>query len=240
MSVIEIKHNNSYPEIEYKFGSNRYATHHHIHCQWSLSYVIHGATTASIGPETISLSAGKFVAIPGFIPHVCKPHSGSQFSFAVLYLPQLFLSRKEEVSHTFRTGSCSVQSFRRIVETFLTVATDGEIHAAANSLFSLLDATGEKVSDRGITTYSVPPDPAFNNTEPERQSRFQIYYHSHKRYGIGTKRIDTIRRIEKAKKLIKQGLSLSAIALDCDFYDQSHFTKAFKQHTGMSPRQYRN
>ncbi len=34
-------------------------------------------------------------------------------------------------------------------------------------------------------------------------------------------------------------LSLSAIAVDCGFYDQSSFSRHFKKHIGMTPRQYR-
>lgn len=33
--------------------------------------------------------------------------------------------------------------------------------------------------------------------------------------------------------------TISAIALDAGFADQSHFTRAFKRHTGLTPRQYR-
>jgi len=29
------------------------------------------------------------------------------------------------------------------------------------------------------------------------------------------------------------------IAIDCGFYDQAHFTRAFKRHTGQTPLEYR-
>ncbi len=34
--------------------------------------------------------------------------------------------------------------------------------------------------------------------------------------------------------------AISAIALDAGFADQSHFTRTFKRHTGLTPREYRN
>lgn len=48
------------------------------------------------------------------------------------------------------------------------------------------------------------------------------------------------RRIEKAKQLLaKAALSLSDIALECGFVDESHFTRAFSRAVGVTPRTWR-
>ncbi|WP_027087475.1 helix-turn-helix domain-containing protein [Cohnella panacarvi] len=50
----------------------------------------------------------------------------------------------------------------------------------------------------------------------------------------------TSRRIEEACRLIKfTKLSFTEIAARLCFHDQSHFTKAFKKQTGVTPKQYR-
>lgn len=47
-------------------------------------------------------------------------------------------------------------------------------------------------------------------------------------------------RIEAARKqLVETQRSLSQIAMDCGFADQSHFTKRFRRITGMTPLEYR-
>lgn len=47
-------------------------------------------------------------------------------------------------------------------------------------------------------------------------------------------------RLEFAcRQLITSGMPLSEVALRCGFSDQSHFTRTFKRHTGMSPSQFR-
>lgn len=46
-------------------------------------------------------------------------------------------------------------------------------------------------------------------------------------------------RINRAKKLLESPLSLSQIAIDTGFTDQSHFTRYFKRTVGVSPGQYR-
>ncbi len=47
-------------------------------------------------------------------------------------------------------------------------------------------------------------------------------------------------RLQKAKALLhRKKLPLCEIALRAGFFDQSHFTKAFKQHFGVPPHVYR-
>ncbi len=47
-------------------------------------------------------------------------------------------------------------------------------------------------------------------------------------------------RVRKAKELLAKGRSLSAVAAETGFADQSHFTRRFKRLTGMTPGQYSN
>jgi AraC family transcriptional regulator len=47
-------------------------------------------------------------------------------------------------------------------------------------------------------------------------------------------------RVEQAKHLLKNPeRSITWIALECGFANQSHFAKCFRQHTGMNPNQFR-
>lgn len=45
-------------------------------------------------------------------------------------------------------------------------------------------------------------------------------------------------RMIHAKKLLGQKKTAAAVSEACGFFDQSHFTKAFTQHTGITPKQY--
>ena len=47
------------------------------------------------------------------------------------------------------------------------------------------------------------------------------------------------RRVILAKKLIAEGLALSAVAATCGFADQSHFTIHFRRCTGVTPASFR-
>lgn len=47
-----------------------------------------------------------------------------------------------------------------------------------------------------------------------------------------------LNRIERAKKMLRQGKPLIHAALDSGFYDQSHFTNYFKYFVGITPKEY--
>ena len=45
-------------------------------------------------------------------------------------------------------------------------------------------------------------------------------------------------RLMHAKKLLRQGQSVTEVSGACGYFDQSHFCKSFVQHFGVSPKQY--
>jgi len=66
-----------------------------------------------------------------------------------------------------------------------------------------------------------------------------ISKHFHKYYGCTLGEYMRKLKIEKALTLIKAGtIPLTEIAYACDFSDQSHFTRVFKQQTGFLPKRY--
>jgi AraC-like DNA-binding protein len=48
-----------------------------------------------------------------------------------------------------------------------------------------------------------------------------------------------VRLLMARRQLEETSLPVGQIALDCGFYDQSHFTRAFRASTGLSPLQHR-
>ena len=59
---------------------------------------------------------------------------------------------------------------------------------------------------------------------------------------MGMTNIDyiTTRKVEEAKVLLQSGLPISDTAKRLSYYDMSHFHRAFKKHTGITPQQFKN
>lgn len=58
--------------------------------------------------------------------------------------------------------------------------------------------------------------------------------------GLSPKQLSKIIRFQAALKMLfhKQYTSLTALAYDGDYYDQAHFTKDFREFTGLSPKEF--
>lgn len=69
-------------------------------------------------------------------------------------------------------------------------------------------------------------------------SSFQLIRRFKKAKGITPAQYITIKRIEVAKQLLKQGNTVVDTALSVGFFDQSHFSHAFRKFCGMSPAAY--
>lgn len=69
-------------------------------------------------------------------------------------------------------------------------------------------------------------------------SRYHFLRVFKKATGIPPHAYRTVKRIEESKSLIKQGISISQVALEMGFSDQSHFTNTFRNYIGSTPRQY--
>lgn len=49
-----------------------------------------------------------------------------------------------------------------------------------------------------------------------------------------------LKKIEQSKKLLKNGTPIFDVAINCGFYDNSHFYKNFKRFIGVNPLDYQN
>jgi AraC-like DNA-binding protein len=73
-----------------------------------------------------------------------------------------------------------------------------------------------------------------------RMSRYQLSRMFRKHVGLSLR--DYVRnvRLERACALLLSSRhSITATALECGFYDLSHFDKAFRRRFGMTPREFR-
>lgn len=49
-----------------------------------------------------------------------------------------------------------------------------------------------------------------------------------------------LKKIEQSKEMLKNGNPIFNVAIDCGFYDNSHFYKNFKRFIGVNPMEYQN
>jgi AraC-like DNA-binding protein len=57
-------------------------------------------------------------------------------------------------------------------------------------------------------------------------------------FGTSPSRFRTMRRLERARRLLQAGMALAEAALDAGFADQSHMSRQFKQAYGLTPAKW--
>jgi AraC-like DNA-binding protein len=69
--------------------------------------------------------------------------------------------------------------------------------------------------------------------------RYELNRHFRTRLGTSPYRYLTMRRLDRVQATIRQGMALSAAALDAGFADQAHMTRQFRKAFGLSPGRWR-
>jgi AraC-like DNA-binding protein/quercetin dioxygenase-like cupin family protein len=71
-------------------------------------------------------------------------------------------------------------------------------------------------------------------------SAYHLLRSFRERYGLPPHAFQLQQRINVAKRMLAEGISIAETAFELGFADQSHFTKKFKAFVGATPRQYQH
>jgi AraC-like DNA-binding protein len=110
-------------------------------------------------------------------------------------------------------------------------------HASAAIVESVASPTGQplqQVRDRLADDPLDVPDLAALAAQAGL-SRFQLLRHFQRAFGLTPFAWLLQQRAERARALIRDGLSLAEAAAGCGFADQSHMTRTFSRHFGYTP-----
>ena len=149
-------------------------------------------------------------------------------SMAVMYFKNFFTAL-EENNDPFSIESSGIEFFsylmnRHSIESLKIVNHDKK---ATSNLMRALEYMNEYFYDSNISLGEV--------SQIADLSKFHFIRQFKKLFGITPAYYLKIKRINKAKKLLLQNTPLSQISYECGFFDQSHFTKTFKEFFGYPP-----
>lgn len=73
-----------------------------------------------------------------------------------------------------------------------------------------------------------------------KRDKYQIIRNFKKQYGVTPHQFLILLKIKKSKELLEKGFNITFTALECGFFDQSHFGKNFKSVYGLTPGVYQS
>ena len=100
-------------------------------------------------------------------------------------------------------------------------------------------ATLNRVRDHLMS--NAPGRPSVSEIERQHGiDRFTLARGFRRRFGVSPRRFVTHRRLEIARRLIRDGVPLAEAAVAAGFADQSHLTRQFRRAFGISPGRWRS
>lgn len=224
----------------------------HFHENPIVNFILEGESVEKINRETKLRIAGdiKFYRAGDLHQVEIKdfPSRLLSFEFERRFLSENDLS-EDEINFAVRTNPFAKHSFLKIYKEF----SENDRLSVSSMQILLFDLIAESetrlikskprwinkldelLNDRWNETLSLRQLSLVLNVHPVTISKYFAKYFACT-YGEFMRRL----RVEKSLSLIKNSrLSLTEIAFQCGFADQSHFTRNFKKLTGFMPKDFR-
>jgi len=236
-----------------------YATH--THDTVSIGAVDNGHSTFTCGDASYRLAAGSLVMVPSHCAHACNPDPDAAWSYQMLHLDAQWVhallaeNDGDAALPDHAAVSHALPAYQRFCELNDLLFSDA---AHADKESALILYVGSR-SWLGLPL-AAPTPPLLPHRfqhitallrEPHSHdislatladmagmSRYQFIRAFRAATGMTPHAYQLDLRILHARQLLRRGQSLSRIAQDLGFADQSHFQRAFKQRVAATPGLY--
>ena len=258
-----IKRNSCLPFIEIKEGQGtRFSIRKHSHEELSIGFVENGSSRITCESLKFELNVNHAILLPPGAIHLCTPEDENSFKFLMVYInlewffsvfgfhaalltPESMALDKDQVmgkTHFFEqfmalddplTAESEASLFigRLIFDVFKMSAPEpapDKEHTEINIVKDFLDRHyGEPIQlDQLALLYG--------------KSKFSLLREFKKSFQMTPHAYLLNKRINEAKQMLLKDKSIARTAVDCGFFDQSHFIKTFRQYVGMNPADYKS
>ena len=234
----------------------------HTHDTVSIGAVDGGGSVFTSGAVRRRLRPGSLVMVPAHCPHACNPDADAAWSYQMLHLDADWVGTllRETAGDAGLPGQACISdapsAYRRFCALNDVLFSDA---SPADKEAALVLYVG------GRSWLGRPPRAAAPRLPPGRlrpvmarlrqasgealplaelaaaadMSRYQFIRAFRAATGMTPHAYQLDARIVQARRLLRDGHSLSRIAQDLGFADQSHFQRAFKQRVAATPGAYR-
>ncbi len=234
------------------------ASRRHAHDRLSVVLVTGGSSLVRFGSEEHAVTQGQLVLIGSGFVHQCLPDAVDAWHFMMLQIEESWvaecglpaperpcfivrtLSGKEyAMLHTL--FSCLCDAAPDPEESVLEIL-DIVVNGQAEPSLSLVPDSGANPSIQAVARrLREQPGEAFSLTEMAtlaETSRFSLIRAFRAAYGSSPHAWQNMIRLEEARRLLEAGRPILDVTHDLGFYDQSHFSRLFKESFGVSANQY--
>ncbi|NEA67170.1 AraC family transcriptional regulator [Streptomyces sp. SID12488] len=236
-----------------------YAYPMHVHDSWTLLIVDDGAVRYDLDRHERGTPHDTVTLLPPHVPHNGSPATPDGFRKRVLYLDSTHLGDELIGAAVDRPDLRDPQLRLRVGQLHGALVRAGEEFEAA----SRLALVAERLRTRLRVRMSEVPRPPRVDPPLARQLRELLderlvdgitldeaarLVHAHPAhlvrvfsaaFGMPPHQYLTARRVDRARRLLLDGLAPGEVATAAGFYDQAHLTRHFRKLVGVPPGRYR-
>ncbi len=222
----------------------------HFHSSYNLGFIESGKREFSYrGKNNILLENDIFIIQP-FEPHSCKSFEHAKHSYKILsfkidlvyFFPEFkikdlgLLNELKEFHHLIennQTLPLIIELYNSIIEQIVKLATEPISTAHSEQFISKIENAKKFIEEKCLDNISLK-----KMSDIACLSEFHFNRYFHKYYGISPYAYYLICKIKKAQNILKKHKSIIDTSYNIGLFDQSHFTKLFKKHTGVTPGKF--
>lgn len=227
-------------EVIYSSESKKsYTLHNHISV-YTIGILLQGSIILSIGDEEQSFKEKQMFAISPYVPHSIRPvEKYSMISICVdkaifqkVKPDQVKLKMVKLLKHIGKYQAITSNMWQQIEE-YLELFSQEQAQQQPDSAIFREELKKE---------LEMFPENKLNIEEMARitaTSKYHFIRCFKQEIGLTPHQFQVQNRIRKAQKLLNQTDSMTKVAMDTGFCDQSHFIKQFEKIVGLTPSDYK-
>jgi len=249
------KHNVSYKKyndieiFEGKLSSHQYAWH--FHQPYTIIFVEKGTVTYFFKENTIILQAQQILILNPFEVHYNITSVDCEYK--VVFLPSVYLNEnrpEKQILHFINRLNCTTSSYVEIKNKVIALenaVSKNEVKVSGQKLaFFLLENFSHEMTNIAIDARILKITDYINENLGDKLrieelskicclSKFHFQRLFKKEIGLTVNDYIQLKRTELAKVLIEQKEKVTPIVYDTGYFDQSHFSKAFRKMWVVQP-----
>lgn len=251
----------SFAECRYSTESERHFKPH-IHKTFTVGAIDQGEVIYLIAGKEVNLQPGSLALINPETLHSCNPAKFCKRSYYVLHLDvewclqlqqslwqienfipvKTILLEDDSIYHQYTNTMKEMMESKELLEKeqLLVELTEKIFIHACDPLLPLKSEPSLKIEQLKLyLSTDLDEDISMRELSSELQANpYTLLRQFKAAAGVTPHAYRLNCRIELARKLLQQGSDLSQVALECGFFDQSHFHRHFKSITTVTPREY--
>ncbi len=261
VSGIHFFRDSDLPFIELKLcNTTELSYKKHAHEEYSLSIVDHGSSSFWYEGKTTEICPKTVVLLPPESMHACNPVQENRWQYKMLYINAKWFrnfmkNRGSRLINTPIIRYASYNIFNMTNQMLVNLSGNAsplEKEASILGVFEQIIRRDQGIDDidyrRNESKVKVIREYLHSNflkrvtldqlEQVSGLNKFNIIHLFKEAFNITPHNYQTSLRINHAKKELRKLRPIIEVALDTGFYDQSHFSKVFKNYVGITPDKY--